>query len=182
MIRIKTIIILAGVALGLIYIWVVFNRALDVAMYYSPSVLSIGNLLSAYVEEYGCFPANEDDLVKAGYLRKRDTPDGVEYDEGFAGENWNASPFWGRFTIRYGASIDDISQVDGKLYDKDTGEQVFLLDGPYKKELESEYEYWSFCWYEQMVQAAKDVTKPDPNEEDGKGSESEGVPVERSGG
>ena len=169
----RTIIIVAGVALGLIYIWVVFTRALDVAMYGSPSTVKITSLLSLYIMEYGCFPPSEDDLVKEGCLRRRETPDGVEYDAGFDG-HWNAAPFWGRFTIRYGASIDGISQVDGKLYDKDTGEQILLIDGPYKKELEPTYESYSFELYKEMVKAEEELSERDSNN---KGSVSEGDTV-----
>ncbi len=116
----------------------------------------------------GNFPASEADLERKGFLKKTVITDGIVYlYRGISEnkENWNTFRNFNLFEIAYGASLEHIKMIDGKLYDKSTNEQILLIDGPYKLGLKkSVYEPITLHWYNLMLQERQQVKVPqEPN-------------------
>ena len=111
------------------------------------------------------FPQSEQELIDRNYLRKQQTPDGIEYYRRGRYFDANApdnpegwvlfSDIYGMFKISYGAKLDDITATDYKLYDKATGEQILLIRGPYPKQMEDDYVRVSYGWYSLLVEQAQ---------------------------
>lgn len=122
-------------------------------------------VISFYImAKNGDFPTSEDDLIKEHFLRKTVTASEAEYsirsmwfdDKNPESEKgWQPFSYFDLFTIGYGASTDNIEIIDGKLYDRSTHEQVFLIDGPYKESLKKIYEESSLSLYKLMLQEKK---------------------------
>ncbi len=70
-------------------------------------------------------------------------------------EAWGAFKTFGAFHIAYGVQIADMEMAGGRLVHKVTGEQLFLVDGPYHSHLQDTYEALSEDLYKTMVDESK---------------------------
>lgn len=123
----------------------------------------IHRVITSYIQEnHGDFPANEVDLEQQLFIRKIKTDEGDEYfirsasfDPQYPEDKKGWIKIWDfdLFKIFYGVNVEDIEMIDDKLYDKATKEQILLIDGSYKKNLQrNHYEPISVKWYNQMLQ------------------------------
>jgi hypothetical protein len=100
--------------------------------------------LEVYIEGHsGQFPSSEDDLVQAGIILRKKMPPfsklvykipKYEFEEQSLGdpnnENWKISNYFEDFKIAYGAQISNLEAKNHKLHNKETGNQVLLINGP----------------------------------------------------
>ena len=72
-----------------------------------------------------------------------------------------------KFSMIQGLDIENIKLVNGKLFDKNTHEQIFILKGPISKLIKKQqlifYEQASLKLYNEMVRLQADTNSPDPN-------------------
>jgi hypothetical protein len=127
---------------------------------YQGRAWSIEQVISEYIQENaGQFPKSQQDLISKGYLK-------VEYEKGnpryfnkivyndqrTEWQEWPVHLEW--FTVRYGVQKEDFLVVNGRLCEKENGQEVFLLDGPYNRRIEPTlrrmYRMISLKWYKQM--------------------------------
>ena len=111
--------------------------------------------LQGYIEENeGQFPANEDDLVSQGFLRKTEVPDGTAY-EVRAGLGprvpWHRCYLFPELTVAYGVQAQNIEVRDNQLCDKMTDQRLYLIDGPRKWPISHIYAGFSKDLYEIML-------------------------------
>ncbi|MHC4259908.1 MAG: hypothetical protein ACYSTF_05805 [Planctomycetota bacterium] len=132
------------------YRW--FMKELVKGKFGAPSALRISVMIGNYIRVHGHFPESEADLQDKGYIKITETPDGRKYfvPIGQKKTYWFQFNF-DSFEILYGASPENYRVIAGILYDKRTGQQVLLIDGPYKKDLHRYYESISLRWYELML-------------------------------
>jgi hypothetical protein len=126
-------------------------------------------VISSYISQEGNYPQNESALMKKLLIKKNKDENNSEYfmRSAFFNPDMPRDPNgWIRiwdfdlFKISYGVNINNIKVMDGKLYDKITGNQILLIDGPCKKYLQSlQYEPISLGWYKLMLQERKPVNE-----------------------
>ena len=127
------------------------------------------HIIASYTQKNsGKFPMSEDDLIRQGLLKKIKADDNYEYylklgSDDRPDKGYYKCPNFKLLKISYGVKLEDIDRVGLKLYDKSTGEQILLIDGPYRRNLKTtQYEPISLRWYELMVkeqQKLKDQSK-----------------------
>ena len=129
---------------------------------YQGRAWSIERLISEYIKENaGQFPESQQDLISKRYLK-------VEYEKGIPQyfnkitynnqqmewQEWPVHLEW--FTVRYGVQKEDFFVKNEVLYEKNNGQEVFLLDGPYNRRFEPTlrrtYRMISLKWYELMAE------------------------------
>ena len=120
-------------------------------------------MVSAFIiSNNGRFPDSEDSLIHQDLLKKSESAEGCKYftRPATAGGRLIADAGWLQlhrfelFRLKYGMRADDIQQRNGKLYDKATGNEVLLIEGPYKKTMKfvpTNYQTVSSHWYGLMA-------------------------------
>lgn len=107
----------------------------------------------------GNFPSCEEELVRKDFLRTRNQESIDGQYSNLLIQSWMDPNSWISFygrdklKVSYGLSIEDIYRRNGKLYDLSTNEQIFLIHGPYKIILDTEYEKTSNRLYKTMLKA-----------------------------
>jgi hypothetical protein len=141
---------IAGLVLGWVHLagqshWITSGVA--------PRALALETWIHCYIAATdGCFPTGEEDLQESGFLRRTVTAGGVKYAVRNQPDSarWRRVDYFDWFKIAYGADANNIEASHRKLYDKTTGKQVLLIEGPYKRVLKHTYEAISFRWYKAM--------------------------------
>ncbi len=98
---------------------------------------SLGNMLPIvrfYIEQHGSFPESFSEWESSGYLMKISTERGFYYQGRTAPlkgetERWSVFASFEDFVFAYGVKVDQLELRKGKLFDKTTGERVFLVKG-----------------------------------------------------
>jgi hypothetical protein len=109
------------------------------------------------------FPENEQELIQKKFLRKDKTPEGYVYFSRSAffdpnypeKENgWNKvdAVAFDMFKIAYGTRPDNMVCKEGKLYDRLSGKQILIIEGPHKGFLQKMYESISVYWFNLLSQ------------------------------
>ncbi len=155
--RKNKIIIVVGILFAIIICLFWVARVSQIKSSIGSRVIDIDQLMHSFIRaNYGHFPTSEVDLEKQGFLKKIETPNGVEYFVRFVPEQKDWYPYphfrfdW--FKISYGASVDNLEVINGKLYEKSTHKPILLIDGPHKIYMKSAYQFVSLRWYELMLQ------------------------------
>jgi hypothetical protein len=131
----------------------------------APRAHSICEIIYAYSKlNSGSFPKSEYDLEQANLITRTRTPDGIKYQYRFnVDQPWSTTDLRiTRFNIAYGTDIESLKLSDGRLYNTETGQEVLLIDGPYKRALDNTYRTFSVGLYNRIVeerQKAKDALK-----------------------
>jgi hypothetical protein len=117
------------------------------------------HIIASYIQKNsGKFPLSEDDLIQQGFLKKIKVDDNYEYylklgSDDRPDKGYYKCPNFKLLEILYRVKVEDIDRVGHKLYDKSTGEQILLIDGPYRRNLKTtQYEPISVKWYKLMLQ------------------------------
>lgn len=128
-------------------------------MPFTASASDLHSIIAYYIKQNcGDFPASEEDLVRQHFLKKADIAEGRKYFLTCTPEKpdpkgeWRLiGPWFDLLKIAYGAKVENMELTDGKLYDKSTGGQILLIDGPYKKHVGKYYEELSLDLYKLML-------------------------------
>lgn len=108
------------------------------------------------------FPDSEDSLIHQDLLKKSESPQGWKYfmqpvrADGriITDAGWLQLHRFELFRLKYAVRAHDIEQRNGKLYNKATGNEVLLIEGPYKKTMKflpTNYQTVSSHWYRLMT-------------------------------
>ncbi|GEM_PF-2360169 len=131
---------------------------IDAASKYGLTAVSIGKVIGRYTEENdGAFPKSEQDLIDKNFLKKAITDGNLIYylkhgSSDLGEKAYNECFHFGEMKISYGISIEQIELRKGMLYNKESGELFLLIDGPYTKDLMSQfYMRASVNLYESML-------------------------------
>ena len=161
-VKITAGIIIIGVSLIMVVcFWLWFLPLFLETWQYVGLMTRLGRPIAGYIRQnQGEFPSSEKDLIDKFFLKKEKTDDGFRYfltddfDEPVISDRgWNPvdSKCFESITISYGTELNNIEEVDGKLFDKGTGSQVLLIDGPGKLGLKRYYERATLYWYEERL-------------------------------
>jgi len=166
MLKLRDYIIIAGVFLFIICSFLYkYVPLYSETCHYAGLLTCLTEPIAGYIRQnQGQFPASEDDLVNQYFMKKEKVTEGFNYsftsnpNKPGPNTNWNLveSDYFETLTISYGAKLDNIEVVDGRLFDKETGSQVLLIDGPEIWGLKSYYENPTLYWYEEMLRYQKD--------------------------
>ena len=120
---------------------------------------NIHHVIALYIQKNnGNFPSSEDDLIQKKFIKKVKGDDEYEYFLKLGSDDRQDKGYYKHhnfklFEISYGVNVEDINRVGPKLYVKSTGEQMLLIDGPYRRHLKkTQYEPISLKWYELMLE------------------------------
>jgi len=109
----------------LVFVWPDFRR-------YNHTLDYILDTLMFYTDSHqGKLPECEEDLIREGFLRKKEKGDTVIYEISTHSDSyWRELSTFSEIKIPYGLEINDVECRDGFLFNKHTGQPIFLLDGP----------------------------------------------------
>ena len=132
---------------------------------------SLQPFMLKYIQDNnGLFPQNEQDMIDSGFM-KRDQNDiyfrDPTWTEGATELFWHRKDnyYFDMLEIAYEMDINDIERLGEKLIDKKTGEQVFLIKGPFTELLsprpETTYTRFSLELYELMLEERNEQERLD---------------------
>jgi len=134
--------------------------------------------VASYIRQnQGKFPTSEEDLINQFFFKKEKTADGFRYFITYDFDKTVSDRYWSSMnakcfesvTISYGAKLDKIRVVEGKLFDEETGSQILLIDGPEKLGLKGYYENATLYWYQESLRYQKDKPAEVQEAESGNG-------------
>ena len=135
--------------------------------YLHGSAASLGNMLPIvrfYIEQHGSFPESFSEWENSGYLRKISTERRFYYQGRTAPlkgetERWSVFASFEDFVFAYGVKVDQLELREDRLFDKTTGERVFLVKGPCFWLARPIYNEYSVEFYELMRKTGDRETK-----------------------
>ena len=99
--------------------------------------LRIGEkILTSYIRNNnGVFPANEKEFFNSQFIRDKIGYFGKTYEVRFDPNSPWISCNFGRLKIKYGVDLNNIKVINNILIDKETGNQILLIDGLFGNEI-----------------------------------------------
>ena len=137
----------------------------------------LGFFLKGYIGiNEGKFPKSEDELIRKGSLVKKKVPYSSEFDyylpcdavmekapgdpnrEILLGlENFQRVYHFRDFHLNYGVALENLNEAGRKLYDRTSGRQILLIDGPRIYLSKKPYENVTHELYEKMLTWERDA-------------------------
>ena len=115
----------------IIFLWVLLNAYRSSIIHPDLQDLRIiKNWLGIYIwQNDGGFPVSEEDMIEKGLLRKSSATSNGNYSlRASITDAWFEGVGIDKFNINYGFEYENVDLIDNKLFDKDHGGQVLLID------------------------------------------------------